>query len=213
MGLYSHSNGGTIQRYRFLSRGILKKKNNRDTIHFNADASNTELLFRIIHSVNQLSIYGAVSNLCEQFGLTEEEKAQEKPLGKKESVTKGVLTSVKSQDVKLLVSSPRQASGNSLRENMTSNHCPKTIRFTRVCEGASFVHWVSAGLSNKTRPDEDDGFRQIIPLCREYTLSQVNPRSRVLAAIPGGTIIGPVIEVHIVKNCPIWTRNCKSITK
>ena len=26
-----------------LSRGILKKKNNRDTIHFNADASNTEL--------------------------------------------------------------------------------------------------------------------------------------------------------------------------
>ena len=36
-----------------LSRGILKKKNNRDTIHFNADASNTELLFRIIHSVKQ----------------------------------------------------------------------------------------------------------------------------------------------------------------
>ena len=35
-----------------LSRGILKKKNNRDTIHFNADASNKELLFRIIHSVN-----------------------------------------------------------------------------------------------------------------------------------------------------------------
>ena len=28
-----------------LSRGILKKKNGRDTIHFNADASNTELLF------------------------------------------------------------------------------------------------------------------------------------------------------------------------
>ena len=28
-----------------LSRGILKKKFNRDTIHFNADASNTEFLF------------------------------------------------------------------------------------------------------------------------------------------------------------------------
>ena len=75
-----------------LSRGILKKKSNRDTIHFNADASTTELLFRIIHSVNQLSIYGAVSNWCEQFGLTEEEKGQEK---QKESLTKGVLTSVK----------------------------------------------------------------------------------------------------------------------
>ena len=56
-----------------LSRGILNK-NNRDTIHFNADASNTELLFPIIHSVNQLSTYGAVSNWCEQFGLAVEEK-------------------------------------------------------------------------------------------------------------------------------------------
>ena len=74
------------------SRGILKKKNNRDTIHFNADASNTEFLFRIIHSVHQLSIQGARSNWCEQFGLTEEEKGREK---QKESVTRGELTSVK----------------------------------------------------------------------------------------------------------------------
>ena len=48
-----------------LSRGVQKKKNNRDTIHFNADASNTELLVRIIHSVKQLRFYGAVSNWCE----------------------------------------------------------------------------------------------------------------------------------------------------
>ena len=84
--LYSHSSGGTIQRYpssvftniSALSRGFLNKKNNRDTIHFNADTSNTELLFRIIHSVNQLSFYGTVSNWCEQFGLTEEEKGTKK---------------------------------------------------------------------------------------------------------------------------------------
>ena len=56
---------------------------------------------------------------------------------------------------------------------------------------------VSAGVSYKTRPDEDNGFRQIIPLCREYTLSRVSPQSRAFAAIPGGTIIGPVIEVPV----------------
>ena len=39
-----------------LSRGILRRLKGKETIHFNADASNTELLFRIIHSVNQLSI-------------------------------------------------------------------------------------------------------------------------------------------------------------
>ena len=61
-----------------VSRGILKKKDGRDTIRFNADASNTELTFRNIHSVNQLSIYGAVPKWCEQFGLTEEKKRTRK---------------------------------------------------------------------------------------------------------------------------------------
>ena len=179
-----------------LSRGILKKKNGRDTIHFTADASK-QGWFRIIHSLNQLSIHGTVSNWCEQFGLTEGEKEQEK---QKESVTKGVLTSVKSQEVKLLVSSLRLVSGNSLRENIQDfESLSETIRFTRVCELASFLHKVSAGLSNKTRPDEDDGFGQIMPLCREHTLSRVTPQSRAFAALHGETIIGPVIEVQIVK--------------
>ena len=65
-----------------LSRRILKKRNNRDTIHFNADASNIELLFRSIHSVDQLSISGAVSNFCKQFVLTEEERGIRKTSGK-----------------------------------------------------------------------------------------------------------------------------------
>ena len=55
-----------------LSRGILKRKNNRDTIHYNADASNTELLFRTIHSANQFRIYGA--SWCKEFGLRPNER-------------------------------------------------------------------------------------------------------------------------------------------
>ena len=34
------------------------------------DASNIELSFRIIHSVSQLSVYGAVSSWCEEIGRT-----------------------------------------------------------------------------------------------------------------------------------------------
>ena len=60
-----------------LSRGILKRKKGQEAILFDGATSNTELLFRIIHSVNQLSIYGAVANWCEQFGLTEEEQERE----------------------------------------------------------------------------------------------------------------------------------------
>ena len=101
--------GGFVAAHSALSRGVLKKKNGRDTIHFKAAASNTELLFRIIHYVNQLSVYGAVSNWCEQFVWTEEEKGREKS---KESVTKGLLQAQYLET----------DCGKTFR---TSNHCPK----------------------------------------------------------------------------------------
>ena len=112
-----------------------------------------ETVFRTITSANQLSIYGA--DRCEQFGLTEAEKGQEKL---KESVTKDVFSCAKSQEVKLVVSLPKLASGNSLQENIHDfESLDEIIQFTRVCELALFKHTVSAGRKYKTRPDEDDG--------------------------------------------------------
>ena len=57
-----------------LTRGITRRKKSKDTIHDNGESSNVELLYRIIHSVNQLCIYGAVTNWCETLGRTESEK-------------------------------------------------------------------------------------------------------------------------------------------
>ena len=51
-----------------LSRGILKSKGRgKLSIHFAADEHTIDTIFRIILSVNQLSIYGAVAALCEEF--------------------------------------------------------------------------------------------------------------------------------------------------
>ena len=51
-----------------LSRGTLKSKGGRKlSIHFCADEGTIETVFRTIVSVNQLSIYGAVSDLCEEY--------------------------------------------------------------------------------------------------------------------------------------------------
>ena len=100
-----------------------------------SDASNTELLFRIIHSVNQLSIYGAVSNWCAQFGLTEDEKGQESTLEKVvESVNKGILKSVNSQEVNFF----GIFSKTSIWKKLSGEHSglrtlSETIQFTRVC--------------------------------------------------------------------------------
>ena len=51
-----------------LSRGKLKSKGHgKLSIHFTADQETIETIFRIIVSANQLSPYGAVANMCEEF--------------------------------------------------------------------------------------------------------------------------------------------------
>ena len=51
-----------------LSRGIPKSKGHgKLSIHFTVDYPTIETVFRIKISANQLSIYGAVANICEEF--------------------------------------------------------------------------------------------------------------------------------------------------
>ena len=51
-----------------LSRGTLKSKGGgKLSIHFCADGDTIETVFRTVISVNQLSIYGAVSDVCEEY--------------------------------------------------------------------------------------------------------------------------------------------------
>ena len=58
-----------------LSRGVLKSKGGgKLSIHFCADGETVETFFRTIISVNQLCIYGAVSDLCEECKLAMSEQ-------------------------------------------------------------------------------------------------------------------------------------------
>ena len=50
-----------------LSRGVLKSKaGGKLSIHYCADPGTIETVFRTIISVNQLSLYGAVAEMCEE---------------------------------------------------------------------------------------------------------------------------------------------------
>ena len=58
----------SVQRLTPLSRGILKSKGHgKLSMHFAAGELTIATIFRIIISVNQLSIYGAVAAICEEF--------------------------------------------------------------------------------------------------------------------------------------------------
>ena len=51
-----------------LSRGRLKSKGHgKLSIHYSPDLETIETLFRIIVSANQLSLYGAVAEMCEEY--------------------------------------------------------------------------------------------------------------------------------------------------
>ena len=51
-----------------LSRGILKSKGHgKLSIHFTSDYPTIETIFRTIVLTNQLSLYGVVANMCEEF--------------------------------------------------------------------------------------------------------------------------------------------------
>ena len=75
----------------------------------------------------------------------------------------------------------------------------KKEKLTQLCEKAFFQHLVIAGNYYKSQPNADDGWRRVTPLCREYSSSRSYPKTKALSAIPEGTIIGPVSEVHVVK--------------
>ena len=51
-----------------LSRGQLRSKGHgKLSIHYCADQATIETIFRITVSANQLSLYGAVANMCEEY--------------------------------------------------------------------------------------------------------------------------------------------------
>ena len=125
-----------------LSRGILRKLKGKETIHFYADALNTEVLFRIIHSCHSAQyLWSRVRS--------EGWRKRTKFADKANSVNKEILKSVISQEVKSLVCAPRRkpASGNGLRESLQNfGSLSRTVKFTKICELAPFWHMVEIGM-------------------------------------------------------------------
>ena len=92
------SNVEKVKSIGALSRGILKRKRGKETIHFNGDSTNTELLFQTIQCANHL-------NICSsgEFVL---------------SVDNKILSMVEPEEVQLSVSPPTQAPGNRMHKRV-----------------------------------------------------------------------------------------------
>ena len=173
-----------------LSRGALKSKGRGQfSIHFAADQDTIDTIFRIILSVNQLSIYGAVAAVCEEFE-SHQDRSGEPEILMGQSIVLGEvkaeapLQNENSLNHQILWQQYTERIESLSLENKVSKFC-KEAGFTRIVEvGQYFVTKNTGSLKQ---------FRSVA--CREYTLPRDDSASQPRGWIQGNMRIGPVLEV------------------
>ena len=171
-----------------LSRGILKSKGHgKLSIHFTADYPTIETIFRIIISANQLNIYGAVANMCEEFETHQDRSGQPDVL---------MGQSIVLSEIKAVVSLENDIPSH---QNLLLQRYEERIellsqenKVSKFCMDAGFIHVVEIGQYFMTKDTEEQFFARA---CREYTLPRSDESSQPRGWIQGNTRIGLVLEV------------------
>ena len=176
-----------------LSRGTLRSKGGgKLSIHFCADGDTIETVFRTIISVTQLSIYGAVSDVCEEYSTCQTRTERPVLAGQSDPLF---------EPAKLLIMTPRPSIEIPAQEKFLQKYkerverLPQQDRVIKICSDARFLKTVDVGLYFMTKhTDEFSQFTEPVA-CREYTLPRDEKSTDPKGWIRGNTKIGPVSEV------------------
>ena len=171
-----------------LSRGQLKSKGlGKLSIHFAANQETIETIFRIIVSANQLSLYGAVTEVCEECeSLHERMERPDVVMG--QSI---VLSAIKTE---VPLDSDDPANHHFLLQQYEEriDKLSQQDRLSKFCMDAGFLSVMENGQYFMTK-DTGEQFHAVA--CREYTLPREDGSSQPRGWIQGNTKIGPVLEV------------------
>ena len=171
-----------------FSRCKLKSKGHgKLSIHFVADHQTIETVFRIIAFANQLSLYGAVANMCEEFESFQDRSGQPDVLMGQSIVLSEIKAEVPLENdiashQNLLLQRYEERIEMLSRENKVS----------KFCMDAGFIHVVEVGQYFMTT---DTGEQFFAKACREYILPRNDESSQPKGWIQGNTRIGPVLEI------------------
>ena len=147
-----------------LSRGKLKNKGHgKLSIHFASDQETIETIFRIVVSANQLSLYGAVANMCEECESLHDRLGQpDKVMG--QSI---VLSEIKTE-VSYVNDDPEYQNLLLQRYEERIERLSQTDKVSKICMDAGFLSVVvEIGQYFMTK---DNGEQFYAMACREYTL-------------------------------------------
>ena len=173
-----------------LSMGSLKSKGRgKLSIHFAADEYTFDTIYRIILSVNQFSVYGAVAAICEEF--EDHQDRTEKPVIMMGQST--VLGEVK-PEAPLHDDNPMNDEIIWKQYIQQVESLSPENKVSKFCKEAGFIRVVEVGQYFMTK-DTGDSRQFHSVACREYTLPRDDPASQPKGWIQGNMRIGPVLEV------------------
>ena len=187
---FAESGHPTFRATTPLSRGKLKSKGRgKLSIHFTADQDTVDTIYRIILSVNQLSVYGAVATICEEFEFHQDGSGEPDVLMGQSIVLGEIKAEIPLQNEN---SSNHQILWQQYMERIES--LSPESKVSRFCMEAGFLRIVEVGQYFMTKDTGD--FRQFRSVaCREYTLRRDDPASQPKRWIQGNMRIGLVLEV------------------
>ena len=157
-----------------LSRGQLKsKRHGKLSIHYAADLETVETIFRIIVSANQLSLYGAVAEICEEYESRHERTGRKVVMGQSSS---SLMLSVIKTKVPLDCDDPTNQDLLLQQYGERIEKLSQQDKWSKFCMDAGFLNVVENGQHFMTRDTADlSQFHAVA--CREYTLPREEPAS------------------------------------
>ena len=162
-----------------LSRGKLRSKGHgKLSIHYCADQATIETIFRIIVSANQLSLYGAVANMCEEYETPHDRSGQLDVLMGQSIVLSAIKT-----EVSLESDDPAYQNFVLQQYEERIERLSQQDKVSKFCMDAGFIHVVvEIGQYFMTK---DNGEQFYAMTCREYTLPRDDGSSQPRGWIQG----------------------------
>ena len=156
-----------------LERGDLRSKDKgKKSVRSNGSKENIQLILRTVISVNQLSIYGAVADLCRE--LSKISRVSGKVDANEYLETVGILAALPTADPH----TDAELQGNLLQDyERKFEQLPEDQKLSKVCCDAGLKIVEKGQFFIKF--DEEEGPNEINNLCREYTLHRIEEASRV----------------------------------
>ena len=135
-----------------LSRGVPKSKGGgKLSIHYCADPGTIETVFRKTSSVNHLSIYGAVSDLCDEYSACQARTERPALAGQADPLV---------EPARLLITTPAPSIEITALENKlpkvqrTSDMLSQQDLLIKICTDAGFLTTVEVGQYFMTKDTE-----------------------------------------------------------